>query len=220
MLQAILRHPIVAAVVAGLIFTFIPVGVHIFKGPEPEKTLAVWKQQSSGFLDDHGQPADPGTRVTVWYQFFERGLILYNVSNAWHIVFKFDKPPTWSRGDNPNSLISQGNVDRINYDLLNELMPEGASEDDKTQYRRLVSTRDIIGGIGTVYVRNGLLHVLREPLHHERQTTDALYVEGPPYDLFVNVVNRHTDDPDHLYIRAVYILFQDKSFRKNTVMLE
>lgn len=178
-----------------------------------ERVLQQWKEEHPDLLQDYGRPGTIQKRIGLWFQFFARGYALYNVSDSWTVLLDLETL-TWTRVENPEALISQHGVEFIDYNLL-EKYRNGR---DTEIYRNLIDSQQIIGGIGTIYVRENLFPTFGSPLHSETFINDAVFIEGPLYDLMVAVMNRHTDSEEGK-VRAVIVLFRDGKFKKHTVVL-
>lgn len=212
------------------LLTFWEVGQNIIIGPvdllrsatRPSymKVLHGWNRNQIKFIRANGRPGgEPEPIGVLWYQFFDRGLILHNSTHGWSVILFFDSK-TWERVDNPGSLISQHHQQKLNRKLFDEIIPGTVGVEEKEEYWRLITEKNIIGGIGTTYVSQGLLTLLGQNEHLETPFHHAAYIDGPPYQLILNLTNRATDDPNRDTNRSVVVLKPDGTFVRNLVRIE
>jgi hypothetical protein len=189
--------------------------------------LEQWKEDQGEFLKQHGLPADD-RRINVWFQFFAKGVILYDVPDGVSWILKLSSGQ-FIRVTNPEVLVSEHHREEINWQLFDELADTAKiTLADRAAYRELFREKKIIGGIGTLFLRHALLKEIGPPqdmpntlrgVHTEDFMEDILYSSGPQYELLVGLPNRAADDPTNRRTRAVIALFRDGSYRKFTVNL-
>lgn len=188
-------------------------------------TLDRWQNQHPDFLKAHGMPGGRHQRLDVWYQFFVGGIVFYNSSNAWSVILD-ESDGTWRRItiDDTHLISHQGGLegtinsncygtDRIDRALFADLIPPTGNQ---REYNRLIESGKIVGGIGTLYVREDLWGVLGDPTACEQLLRGALYIAGQ-YELLVDVTNREADSPESSGNRAVIALLGDGKFVKHPV---
>ena len=188
--------------------------------PQYACVLDQWKTQQRKFRQDHGEPGPVAQPANIWYQFFNNGYVLYNTSHQTAVVLDFVKR-SWTRYPTEEALITEhGRPEphegpaEINEALFDALAPAHSQDN----YRDLLRSRAVIGGIGTIYVRHDLLGRLGQPLRGEQHTDQAATVAGPAYDLVVNVKNRAPDGDNG--VRSVVALFPDGSFQRSTIAMD
>lgn len=184
--------------------------------PEPlrSRVLQKWIEEHPDFINQKGLPGPTRSPASFWYQFFERGLIMYSVNEARLWILDFDDG-TYREVVAPESIIAE-RFGPVNVAMFDELLPvsEGAA---RSYYWNLVDKNKdelksqlLVGKIGTAYVREGCREVLGLPPRFEDLVDDAMMVKGPVYDLMVNVIQRSRDHPDNERFRSVIILESDK----------
>lgn len=189
--------------------------------------LEQWREEQGEFLKSHGLPADD-RRINVWFQFFARGLILYNVPDGISWILKVGSGE-FIEVSNPEFFVSEHHRKEINWQLFDELAATAQiAEQERAVYRKLFTEKKIIGGIGTLFLRHVLLPQIGPPqdrpntlrgVHTENFMSDVLYSRGPQYELVVGLPNRASDDPENKRTRAVIALFRDGSYKKFIVNL-
>jgi hypothetical protein len=179
--------------------------------PVVDRVLKIWKTQQFDFMQKHGAPGIETQRVSVWYQFFGHGLIIYDVTNDYSYVLNYDEK-TYYKTKNELHLISEHwSTTPPDRTLFEKLLGPRVADKDREAYWQLIEQQNIIGGIGTLFVRDALLNKLGKPLQEERHIQDVLLMPGPLYDVVVNMVNARTDAAENVDIRAVVVLFHGSS---------
>ena len=145
----------------------------------------------------------------LWYQFFEKGYILYNASQGWSVVLDFSNK-TWQKFENDSeSLISLYDKEKVDDSRLKELY----DGERYHYYRGLLKDGKITGGIGNLYVKYDLGPRLGKPHKTEKWIENSGIVHGENYDLIVGILNRHIDSHNSI-VRAVYALLKDKTYKR------
>ncbi len=161
-----------------------------------------WKEGNGLFIEKNGIPSSKIEPINLlWYQFFEKGYILFNASSGWSVALSHEDM-TFSRMNNPEQLIALYDPKKIDQNLLQRLH----NEERYNEYLRLFETGEITGGIGTLYVKHDLAPIIGKPTGKEISMSGAAFIRGQTYDLIVGAINRPTDSPNSS-IRAVYALF-------------
>lgn len=146
--------------------------------------------------------------IHTWTQFFEKGRIIYNISNGYALVLSgetraFNTFPT------EEALITSGRgMLNIHWDKVNILL-EDVPEKHKEKYIDLVETHSIVGGIGTLYLKERLYSKLGKPLNSEFTEDDILSVTFDNYFILSGVKNRDGDEDDENF--GVYIFNDSKN---------
>jgi hypothetical protein len=238
--QGLKKHPVLAAigaVVGGFLFlaSFTSAVEDAWRywniltenevrEPAYERVLSKWREDQVEFIEKTGVPGKRTIAIdTLWYQFFEQGLILHNSTHGWTHILDL-KNKTWTKVPKPEALISEHHQDAIDWGRFEESIPRHVTDQRKQVYKALISDRRIIGGIGTIFVAFGLLDALGTPEHCatkpcERPFHYAAYINGPPYALILNVPNRSTDDPNTDTNRSVVVLRENGTFVRHVVRL-
>lgn len=200
---------------AGL--AFVAMGRTQVQSGKSDKVLKIWADQNPGLASSLSLNRAVGT--SIWYQHFEKGAVYYLAQQG--VVFiatskagksRFTKVPKA-----PVLISHQNEYGEINMNLLDEMIPEDQVP-YRSRYLALLNSRELIGGIGTIYVREGLLQTLGKPLHPEALIADAKMVEGDGgYVALVNVLNQPTDPADSDDIRAVILFSPDGSYLRSPV---
>lgn len=173
-----------------------------------------WKEENAEFIQKTGEPGKLVTPISIlWYQFFEKGYILYNASQGWSIVLDFSNK-TWQKVENDSeSLISLYNKEKIDISRLRELHG-GVRYND---YLDLLREGKITGGIGNLYVKHDLGLRLGKPRKAEMWIENSGFVNGENYNLMVGIINRHTDSHDSI-VRTVYALLKNNTYKRFVVV--
>ena len=184
-----------------------------------EKAIEQWRKENAEFIRRYGPPGDSRVQVAVWYLHFERGLIIYDVSNAWTYIL-FYETGLYSQVINPKVLITQHHSSSINEALFESFMRSESSALTREKYKKLLQDRGnkyIIGGIGTIYVREDLLDELGDPLSTEDYFDDVIQAYGnEKYILIANLLMQYQDEQTTL---AVVLFPEQRRFRVDTVKL-
>lgn len=172
-----------------------------------------WKKENGEFIEDNGIPTDAMMPISkLWYQFFERGYVLYNASSNWSVILDSINEE-FNIYDNPEALISLYDPQNIDTELLRTLHAGPRYK----QYYQLFQRAKITGGIGTLYVEHDLAPKIGNPISKEMSINDAAYKRGRVYDLLIGAINRQGDTPSST-IRAVFALFHKASTYKRFVI--
>lgn len=199
----------------------IPVDNPNDREPFSREVYEKWKRQHPAEAQSFRDVSE--AEATVWYQFFQNGVIYYVTSHNDVFILSSDGGDSrYTRVAKPPTLISHTNqYGDVNERLFDELLPKGTSGEARLSYLELLQTRRIVGGIGTVYVGEGLLETLGEPLQPERLIQNALLsVASDGTRLLINVVNAPTDEVDQENIRAVITLKSDGRFLRDVVWMQ
>jgi hypothetical protein len=169
-----------------------------------------WCEANRGLTSKYGFTNGPQSSEKVWEQFFEKGRIILSTTNDWTLVLygeqrKFKKLP------NPEAIITGGlNNETINDTYLNELLEKVADAEDRDIYRKLSLARRIVGGIGTIYIRDELYRHLGKPIEAEYSSGEVLRVQGNGAELLVGVPHQNGSP-----FNAVFLLEEEgTTFKK------
>ena len=168
--------------------------------------------------------------IRAWYQFFDRGLIVYNSQDNFSWIIDF-ATRSYEKVDNPEILISEHHLREIDWERFEELFATaGLAESERTTYSRLLSDRQIIGGIGTIYVQHALHQRLGPPasistspsertVSVEKMSHDVLRIASSESgdELVVGLPNRPSDQAGNVTVRAVWLFREDGGARRYNV---
>jgi hypothetical protein len=149
-----------------------------------------WKASHSEVVRDHGVATD-FKFVTIWFQVFSDGYIAYSVTDSEAFVC-FDQTKSFRKVLTPSGNLTPGPHAKVNEELLQRLLDHIPPE-EREQYKSLVyeGVRDggvgIVGGIGSLYLDEKLLHDLGKPLFNEKRFDNVLYAKGRDYELLIGL---------------------------------
>lgn len=130
------------------------------------------------------------TVSALWYQFFEKGFILYIEDEAAYVLLH--KGKTW-RGyktpDKPRISSYPKNEDEINFALLRHLYGGQNYEPYEALFKNFVAKDKfgLTGGIGNLYVLHDLFPILGQPLHREKHAYHSAFYDIDSYRLILGV---------------------------------
>jgi hypothetical protein len=131
------------------------------------------------------------SRQKIWEQFFEKGRILLSVTNDWSLIFNGEQR-IFTRLQNPDAIITGGqHNETINDTYLKELLRRVSNKKNRDIYTELAHSRSIVGGIGTIYIREDLFRILGKPLDHEFYHENVLCVQGKNAELLVGLQHQN-----------------------------
>ncbi|MDQ3801423.1 MAG: NB-ARC domain-containing protein [Acidobacteriota bacterium] len=184
---------IIALVLAGL--AAAAVFLYLRPGEPPDKQLMRamyrnWVADHDEIVKEQGTPSE-FKFVTIHFQIFSTGAMTYNVTDREAIAY-FGQSGTFRRLPTPDSHLTPGPHPKYNEELLKTLL-DGVPPEDRDKYESLFFERmlydrlGIVGGIGTLYMREKLLHDFGSPLSNEKRFDNVLYAKGKNYDLLVGL---------------------------------
>lgn len=128
----------------------------------------------------------------VWSQFFEKGRIFYNISERWAIVL-FGDTTTLNKFPIYEVLISSGpGMTEVRWEIVENLLQK-LPEREVQKYKELILNNKIRGGIGTLYLSEGLHKKLGDPLGLEFVTQSVLVIRSTDWLVLGGVKNRDGD---------------------------
>lgn len=156
-----------------------------------KKAFRRWCETNIELASKYGFTNGPQSSQKVWEQFFEKGRIILSVINDWTLVF-YGEQRTFKRLRNPEAIITGGpHNETINDTYLNELLQRVTDKEDRDIYQELSRTRRVVGGIGTIFIRDNLLRYLGKPLGAEFRSEEVLRVQGNGAELLVGVPHQN-----------------------------
>lgn len=128
----------------------------------------------------------------IWDQHFEGGYIAYSAIEDEVIIFE-NSTKTSRRVSKSATLIDHARPgETINWGVVSSLL-SNLDEPTKQKYKDLIRRpgydEGIIGGIGTVYLRERLLDTLGKPIRKQGIIHDVLYAKGNTYEVFAGLRN-------------------------------
>jgi hypothetical protein len=187
-----------------------------------------WMKDQSPLIKQHGYPGSIAF-ANVHEQYFQTGLMVYNVSSRWAFLFDLVKG-TYRKVAAPSVQLTPGDARHINEVLFSKLT-QGMSEENSNRYRKLIESRTqslnaeaigITGGIATLYVENELYDFWGGPVENETHAFEVLTGKGRDYEVIIGL--RHdagsidTRWVDPRSPRRAFVMFQDDGrFEKQTV---
>jgi hypothetical protein len=184
------------------------------------KVFEAWVKQHPDIVRQYGKPRE-AKFVSVHEQNFATGYVAYNVTDDWS-VWLTNSPREFKKRGNPLKHLTPGSGREIDEDVFREVT-SGMTPDEKTIYRSLVEARvkshdfsgvGIIGGIGTLYIRDRLLSSFGQAKENEYLVEDLVYASADGYELLAGL--RHglggttPDSP-----KSVYVLYRDGHYDRH-----
>ena len=174
----------------------------------------IWQDQHRELIERYGPPKS-FKFLNLHEQHFKTGYIAYNVTDDWSFLL-YPRTKEFRKLQNPGVHLTRGSGRRVNDKLFDDIS-HGLSDAQREKYRSLIDRRvkspdfqgvGIIGGIGTLYVRERLFDAFGEPEENEKFIADVLHVRGDDYEVLVGLPHG-LGLPDATSPRSVYFISKD-----------
>lgn len=184
------------------------------------KVFEAWLKQHPEIIRQYGVPTEVKF-ISVHEQNFASGYVAYNVTDGWS-VWLFMKTNEFRKMAAPIRHLTPGSGRKIDENVFAEVT-RGMNEQERILYRSLIEARvmspafkgiGIIGGIGTLYIKNRLYDSFGRPEENEFFIPDVVYGNADGYEVLAGL--RHSvglTTPDSP--KSVYVLYRDGRFERH-----
>lgn len=188
-----------------------------------ETTLQIykaWANKHPDVLKSYGSPTICKFG-SIWGQYFEKGYIAYNVTHAWTVLF-FRSEKEFRKLQNPGAHLTPGSGRQVDEAVFEEIT-RGMTDKERSFYRSLIDSRvksadfkgtGIIGGIGTLYVRERLYPAFGVPKENEYLTHDILIAKGSDYELLAGLPHGLGGTSD-TSPQSIYVLYDGGRYERH-----
>ena len=173
-----------------------------------------WENNSQEFLRTKGQ-IDSVKYLSVWSQHFDRGRVIYNQADGWAVIASGGER-SYRKVDTPgDALITSGHGNsHIETEVLDSYLSESKySQEEKEKIVNYIKQRTLLGGIGTLFIRENLLPELGWPSGSEFIEEEVILGESIKYFVFIGLQNRPGDNKTKCVIRFDKI---ERNYTKQT----
>lgn len=179
-----------------------------------------WENKHPEVLKGYGSPTICKF-ASIWGQFFEKGYIAYNVTHAWTVLF-FRGKNEFRKLQNPGAHLTPGSGQQVDEAIFEEIT-SGMTDKERSFYRSLIDSRvkspdfkgtGIIGGIGTLYVRERLYPAFGKPKENEYLTHDILIAKGSGYEVIAGLPHGLGGASD-TSPKSIYVLYDGGRYERH-----
>ena len=196
------------------------------KGQETSMNIyKAWADKHPDMLKKIGPPT-VCKFASIWGQFFEKGYIAYNVSDAWALLF-YRIENKFQKRSNPDVHLTPGAGDRVDESIFEEAT-RGMTDQERSFYRSLIDSRvkstdfkgtGVIGGIGMLYIRERLFPAFGAPLENEYLTHDVLIYKGLDHEIIAGLPHGLGGISD-TSPRSIYVLDETGRYARHAEFLD
>ena len=165
------------------------------KQNQSARLMEWWVQNNQEFIGQRGNHDSAGF-LTIWSQYFQRGRVLYNHASGWVLIIEGENKTFRKLLTPDDALITSGpgnrRIERENVERY--LSVSTYSKEQKQHIWELIQKRELLGGIGTLFIRQNLYSGLGWPIGSEFLERDVILAEADGYFVFIGLKNRPGDD--------------------------
>ena len=170
-----------------------------FELPVPEnesqiqsaKLLDWWQSNNQKLFREKGK-LNSAKYLTIWSQHFQRGRVIYNHVDGWAIVAN-GTTRSFKKIKTLDALITSGpGNSTIEREVLNDHLSD-YPEVTKGKIVELIEQRELLGGVGTLFIRDYLYKELGWPIGGEYLEREVIFGEADDYFVFIGLQNRPGD---------------------------
>jgi tetratricopeptide (TPR) repeat protein len=184
-----------------------------------------WLNQHPDIIRTYGLPKT-AKFVSVWEQPFKGGLIVYNVTDGWSVLFfrRSDGGGAFKQLSNGENLTPGVGRPKVDEEVFAEIT-KGMTEPERNLYRSLVDSRvntpdsqgiGLIGGIATLYIMNRAYSDVGAPFENERFLPDIVYAQARGYKILADLPHSvGQTSPESA--KSVYVLYPNNTYRRHIV---
>jgi len=153
------------------------------------KLINWWRDNNQKIIKEKGDLKSVRF-YNIWHQHFEKGRIIYNQADSWVLVVFGNSYKKYNR---LTALITYGvGNENVAENILSNYLSD-YSDNLKHKIRKLVGEKLLLGGIGSLFIKEHLYQDLGWPIGTEYMEQDILLGYGDSYYLFVGLQNRPGD---------------------------
>lgn len=174
--------------------------------------LTWWLSNNPELLSERGQ-LNSVKFLTVWSQHFPSGRVIYNHADGWALILD-GRNGSFEKVETLDALITSGHGNSIiEENVLNDYLPN-YTKDNKERVKTLIRERKLLGGIGTLFIRDHLYQKLGWPKYGEYLEQDVVFGKANnSYFVFIGLQNRPGDDETKC---AIWFDKSDRDYTKQT----
>ena len=179
--------------------SFDDVNTTNFELPDPEnadqtrsvKLLNWWRTNNRKLIKEKGK-LNSTRYLTIWSQHFQKGRVIYNHVDGWAIIVN-GETRSFTRIPTIDALITSGPGNSVIEQEVLSYHISSYSEEMRKRIVELIEQKKLLGGIGTLFIRDNLYNELGWPIDSEYLEREVIFGEGNDYFVFVGLQNRPGD---------------------------
>ena len=151
-----------------------------------------WKRNNRGSLILKGE-LNSERYLTIWSQHFQRGRVIYNNVDGW-VLIAYGEEGAFAKLKTSDVLITSGpGNSKVEREILDSYL-ENYSQLMKLGIEERIKKRELLGGIGTAFVRDNLYPKLGWPIGGEYLEREIILREHEDHYVFFGLQNRPGDE--------------------------